>query len=734
MSATRPVRILHVTWRLSEVGGIPAVVRAVCEGLDDRFEAHVATIRGYEASAAGLTFRVHPLGIEGAVSMRQRLGGWLRLARLSSRLEPDVIHTHSGTAVDGLAAALGHRRARRILDVHDAPGRGRHSHTTERFEGWLCRRLRFRPLVHSSSVRDEVALRWRLPPEQITLVPLGIDTTHFPVPAEQVQRWRADQGIAPDRRVVLYTARLVASKNIDLYLDVAGRVGAQDSRTLFVLVASGTGIEDLRQRVHELGLEGSVLVLGSQSRHDLSAGYAAGEIFVSTSDYEGFGLAVAEAMAAGCPVVATRAGGVSDLVEDGVSGWLVDPGDGATLAAHVAGLLADERRRAEMGSAAAERARSRFGLDVMVARYSEAYLGACGRRLAVLKSPDYESFRRSRSDGGLPYRIDHLSRYGYMPSFSDIRYRPPWNRPRVRPAVEKLEAVGVPALQTLAMAPRIARSDAVLAMFESEGHLLALARALRVPLASRPPMVVISCWLTSILPGVGPARLNWYRRIYRTVDGIVVFSTNQVEPLTRMLDLDERVVRYIPFGVDSDWFTPQPVEDDDGYVLAVGRDRGRDWPTLFAAARATGLPTKIACRPSDIAGLVLPDNVEILGYVDVHSYRSLLQRARVSVVATLDVPYPSGQTVALESMAAGKATVVTRSASLVDYLDARVNCLTVPVSDAPSLANAITEAFEDADLRDTLRLGARASVESSFNARAMWAGVAAMIDDVSSDR
>ena len=245
-------------------------------------------------------------------------------------------------------------------------------------------------------------------------------------------------------------------------------------------------------------------------------------------------------------------------------------------------------------------------------------------------------------------------------------------------------------------------------------------------------MVVISCWLTSVLPTVGQARLKWYRRMYRTVDGIIVFSTNQRQSLARLLDVDEHFVRYVPFGVDSDWFAPQSAGADDGFVLAVGRDRGRDWPTMLAAARATGLPTKIACRSSDIAGLAVPHNVEVLGYVDVESYRSLLHRARVSVVAISDVPYPSGQTVALESMAAAKATVVTQTSSLIDYLDDRVNALTVPVGDAQALANTITEAFEDAALRNHLGSGARAAVEKSFNARAMWAGVAAILDEVSS--
>lgn len=356
------------------------------------------------------------------------------------------------------------------------------------------------------------------------------------------------------------------------------------------------------------------------------------------------------------------------------------------------------------------------------------------RRLAVLKSPDYETFRQRRDDGGLPYRIDHLDQYGYVPSFSDVRHRKPWTARPLRSALDTLETLGVPTLQTVAMAPRIVRSDAVLAMFESEGHLLAMARALRLPMSSRPSMVVISCWLSSVLPAVGPTRLAWYRRMYRAVDRIVVFSTDQREPLARLLGVDEHAVRYVPFGVDSDWFAPRSVAGDDGYVLAVGRDRGRDWPTLLAAARATGLPTKIACRPSDIAGLEIPDNVDVLGYVDVETYRSLLHRARVSVVTTFDVPYPSGQTVALESMAAAKATVATRTPSLADYLEDGVNALTVPTGDAQALAEAISQVFEDRTRRELLGSGGRAAVEQTFNARAMWAAVATILDEVTSRR
>jgi len=100
---------------------------------------------------------------------------------------------------------------------------------------------------------------------------------------------------------------------------------------------------------------------------------AASDVFLSTSRYEGFGMAILEAMAAGIPVVATDVGAVSELVEDGVTGWLAAPDDRQSLAILVSRLLEDPNTRTRLGLAGRRAAADRFSLARMVTGYADLY-------------------------------------------------------------------------------------------------------------------------------------------------------------------------------------------------------------------------------------------------------------------------------------------------------------------------------------------------------------------------
>ena len=108
-------------------------------------------------------------------------------------------------------------------------------------------------------------------------------------------------------------------------------------------------------------------------RTDIPDVLAALDIAVSSSDFEGSPLSVMEYMEAARPVVATRVGGVPDLIDDGVHGLLVEPQDPAAFAAAVAQLLRDPERAREMGRRGQERRRAEFDIDVMVRRLEELY-------------------------------------------------------------------------------------------------------------------------------------------------------------------------------------------------------------------------------------------------------------------------------------------------------------------------------------------------------------------------
>jgi glycosyltransferase involved in cell wall biosynthesis len=141
---------------------------------------------------------------------------------------------------------------------------------------------------------------------------------------------------------------------------------------LRVLIAGdGEERESLERLARTLGLERTVDFLGL--RNDVPDVLAALDVSVSSSDYEGTPLALMESMEAGVPIVATRVGGTPDLIDDGVHGLLVPPRDPGALAAAVGELLADPRRRGEMGRLARERRRSEFDIEVAAERFGALY-------------------------------------------------------------------------------------------------------------------------------------------------------------------------------------------------------------------------------------------------------------------------------------------------------------------------------------------------------------------------
>ena len=367
--------MVHHVWRLSETGGVPVVVRQLLTRLDpERFEQHVVSHRprlaedGLDALPAHV--RVHSLGVVGAPAIPARAWVAARLARLITSLHPDVVHTHSGIAANLLPWRLLDRgRTSVVIEVHDDAPSGRVSRATNAVEALAMRRLAFTPLAHSRTVADDVARRTGV---TTTPVPLGIvlDALDRPGGDAAGAQWRDDHGISPDQIVVLYVARLVPSKNVALFLDVARTVTSARPGTCFVL-AGGGDVDGARRQADALGLGDRVQVVGHQP--DLAACYHAGDVFLSTSSYEGFGIALVEAMAAGLPVVSTRVGGAADVVVDGETGRLVEPTDHEGLATSVIALVDDAELRRTWGEAGRRRARAAFDVERFVGDVAARY-------------------------------------------------------------------------------------------------------------------------------------------------------------------------------------------------------------------------------------------------------------------------------------------------------------------------------------------------------------------------
>jgi glycosyltransferase involved in cell wall biosynthesis len=350
--------------------------------------------------------------------------------------------------------------------------------------------------------------------------------------------------------------------------------------------------------------------------------------------------------------------------------------------------------------------------------------GVAARRVFLLKYFDAARERATRTGRWrLPLAVDALAEAGVELDWSDAAERRPWTFRPVHAVVRRLERLTVPWLQTVLATRRIARADGVIAVFESQGTCLALLRSLRIWPFTRPRYAVVATWLAMDAERFGRGRLRFYRWAYRGVDRLVFFSPNQVEVYRDLLGIPEEKLAPVPFGIDHEYFAPQDVDEQD-YILAVGRDKGRDWATLFAAVADTDLKLKVAARPEDIEGLELPPNVEYVGFLPLDEYRDLSAAARVVVVPTKVRAYPTGQTVLLEAMALARCCVVTDTPAMRDYVDDEATALVVPPEDPAALRKAIERAATDDDLRRRIGAGARRSVEEQYNSEAMWKRIA----------
>jgi glycosyltransferase involved in cell wall biosynthesis len=140
----------------------------------------------------------------------------------------------------------------------------------------------------------------------------------------------------------------------------------------FVLVGDGPRRDDLKREAARLGVDGAVVFAGF--REDRLRFVRAFDVYAMASLHEGLPLALLEAMALGCPPVATRVGGINAVIDDAVNGFIVEPRDPATQAQRIVSLLKDAPLRARVGAAARERAAA-FDVRSAVRRIEDVYSG-----------------------------------------------------------------------------------------------------------------------------------------------------------------------------------------------------------------------------------------------------------------------------------------------------------------------------------------------------------------------
>ena len=201
-------------------------------------------------------------------------------------------------------------------------------------------------------------------PKQVHLVPNGVDTEVFVPGRPHVGALRTRFGIAADAFLAGFVGRLSWEKGPDVFLRAALAVHTTRPDAHFVLVGEGPMQAQLAAFIKQFGLGARVHLAGMQDAMADVLGEL--DILVSSSHSEAMPLAILEAMSSGLPVVACKVGGVADLVQHGVTGWLANEGDHDGLATRIVDLIDDQALRVAAGRASRRRAEQRFPLSLHV--------------------------------------------------------------------------------------------------------------------------------------------------------------------------------------------------------------------------------------------------------------------------------------------------------------------------------------------------------------------------------
>ncbi|MCI0574647.1 MAG: glycosyltransferase family 4 protein [Chloroflexi bacterium] len=280
------------------------------------------------------------------------------IGRAYRRQPFDVLRVHS-LRFTGLAALW----ARRLYHL-PVPIMAHHHHLDrDRWTGQVERRVAQavdRLITGSHFARQQLVRELKVSGDKIAVVYYGVADHYRPGPAGEMIGRQLNPFGGP---ILLHVGSLKPRKNLPALLEAFASVLPHFPKARLVLVGRGPGKSVLQAQARQLGLAPAVYFAGFVSEEDKLAYYQSATLVVSPSLLEGFGFAVAEAMACGRPVVATQAGSLPELVADGETGLLAPAGDAAALSQAILRLLRDEELARRMGQAGAARVDALFRWD-----------------------------------------------------------------------------------------------------------------------------------------------------------------------------------------------------------------------------------------------------------------------------------------------------------------------------------------------------------------------------------
>ena len=368
MQLSGPLPIAFLLTR-AEPGGTERQMIELIRRLDPaRWRVHVACFqaqgawlhRATEAAASTIDLGITSFRSRTAPAQFWRFVGWCRTNRIAVLHTTELYSNIFGLPAGALAAVPARIGNRREINPDKTSAQVAAQRAAYAFS--------HKVVANSHAAADR--LRWEhVPARKIAVIPNGVV-----LPREQARRTR-------DRNKVVIVANLRPEKGHDVLLDAGAILRQRFPKVRVDIVGDGPERDRLIERSARLGLNGIVSFLGH--RDDVPALLAGAGVFVLPSRSEAFPNALLEAMAAGLPIVATRVGGIPELIDDEQTGLLVPPDRPGALADRIGRLLAQPSLGVRLGEAARLAVATRYSFERMVASFETIYLTELARRGAI---------------------------------------------------------------------------------------------------------------------------------------------------------------------------------------------------------------------------------------------------------------------------------------------------------------------------------------------------------------
>jgi glycosyltransferase involved in cell wall biosynthesis len=364
------MKVLHVEAGRHLYGGALQVV-FLMRGLAQR-GVHVA-LACPQGSAIATAVRelglpVHEMPMRGDAD----IGLVGRLRQLMREMEPDVLHLHSRRGCDTWGALAGR--------LHGVPTVL--SRRVDNPESKLWAALKYRLPDHVVTISQgirEVLLREGVPEARITCVPSAVDTAQYRPGRGELRWFREEFKLSDESLVIGMAAQFIERKGHLTLLDALPAVFARHPEARVLLLGQGPLVESIQQRVAaDPVLAGRVQLTGF--RRDLDRVLPCLDVLAHPAYMEGLGVALLQAAACGVPIVGGRTGGIPEIVQPGLNGELIEPGDVAALAGALNDLLDSGERRVRMGAAGRLWVEKQFSIDAMVEGNLAVYLRQTKKR------------------------------------------------------------------------------------------------------------------------------------------------------------------------------------------------------------------------------------------------------------------------------------------------------------------------------------------------------------------